>query len=125
MSMPQLFDSIAVRLRSEDVGGMTTTIGLDVHDLGEVWTLGLAHRALHYRAGMPADPDVTVRLTRADFVSVVTLDATFAELVEAGRASIDDDRDADHRDAGGGLAALDSIFANLDTFMSMFPLVEP
>ena len=52
--MPQLFDSIAVRLRSEDVGGLTTTIGLDVHDLGETWTLGLAHRALHYPARPPA-----------------------------------------------------------------------
>ena len=55
MTMPQLFDSVAVRVRSEDVGGLTTTIGFDVHDIGETWTLGLAHRALHYRRGLPPD----------------------------------------------------------------------
>ena len=118
MSMPQLFDSIAVRVRSEDVGGLTTTIGLDVHDLGETWTLGLAHRALHYRRGLPPDADVVVRLARADFVAVVTLDSTFAELIEAGRVELD-------RGLADGLPALDAVFANLDTFMSMFPLVEP
>jgi alkyl sulfatase BDS1-like metallo-beta-lactamase superfamily hydrolase len=118
VTMPQLFDSVAVRVRSEDVGGVTSTIGFDLHDVGETWTLGLAHRALHYRSGLPTDGDVVVRLTRADLIAVVTLDSTFAELVEAGRAELD-------RPLVDGLPALDAVFANLDTFMSMFPLVEP
>jgi alkyl sulfatase BDS1-like metallo-beta-lactamase superfamily hydrolase len=118
VTMPQLFDSVAVRVRSEDVGGVSATIGFDLHDVGETWTLGLAHRALHYRAGLPADADVVVRLTRADLIGVVTLDATFADLVEAGRADLD-------RPLVDALVALDAVFSNLDTFMSMFPLVEP
>jgi len=116
--MPQLFDSVAVRVRSEDVGGVTSTIGFDLHDIGETWTLGLTHRTLHYRPGLPTDGDVVVRLTRADLIAVVTLDSNFAELVEAGRAELD-------RGLVDGLPALDAVFANLDTFMTMFPLVEP
>ena len=49
MTVPQLFDSLAVRLRSEDVGGRVVDIGFDLTDIDEQWTLGLAHRALHYR----------------------------------------------------------------------------
>ena len=59
-----------------------------------------------------------MRLGRADLIAVVTLDATFADLLEAGRASVDGDPES-------GSAALDAIFSNLDTFMTMFPLVEP
>ena len=59
-----------------------------------------------------------MRLGRADLIAVVTLDSTFADLVESGSAELD-------RDLVDGLPALDTVFANLDTFMTMFPLVEP
>jgi alkyl sulfatase BDS1-like metallo-beta-lactamase superfamily hydrolase len=114
VTMPQLFDSIAVRIRSEDVGGLTVTIGVDVGDTGEQWTLGLAHRAIHYRQGLPDVSDVTVHLTRADLIAVVALETSFTALVDAGDAAVD-----------GDVTALDAVFGNLDTFMSMFAIVEP
>ncbi len=118
VTMPQLFDSLAVRLRSEDVGGMVVTIGFDLTDIDEQWTLGLANRALHYRAGLPADTgieaDAVVRLSRSNLIAVATTDATFPELLTAGTASI-----------RGEQAALDMIFTHLDTFMTGFNIVEP
>jgi alkyl sulfatase BDS1-like metallo-beta-lactamase superfamily hydrolase len=122
VTMPQLFDSLAVRLRSEDVGGVAVDVGFDVTDLDEQWTLGLAHRALHYRAGLPSENSAEnsaatvaiVRLSRTNLIALATKDTTFAELITAGTASVKGDR-----------AALDAIFDNLETFMTGFPIVEP
>jgi alkyl sulfatase BDS1-like metallo-beta-lactamase superfamily hydrolase len=114
VTMPQLFDSVAVRLRSEDVGGLTVTLGFDVVDIGESWTLGLAHRALHYRPGLPAADGASARLTRADLVALAVGDSTMSDLVTRGQA-----------DVVGDVGAFAVIFGNLDTFMTMFALVEP
>ena len=117
VTMPQLFDSLAVRLRSEDVGGVVVDIGFDLTDIDEQWTLGLAHRALHYRAGLPAESSTAavavavVRLSRANLIAVST---TFAEMITAGTASIK-----------GEQTVLDAVFDHLDTFMTGFPIVEP
>ncbi len=65
MSIGQLFDALAVRLRAEDVGGVRRTINLRFTDVGEDWVLGLQNRAIHAIAGRHADDaDVTVDLTR-------------------------------------------------------------
>ncbi len=118
VTMPQLFDSLAVRLRSEDVGGVVVDIGFDLTDIDEQWTLGLAHRALHYRAGLPAESSTAavavVRLSRANLIAVSTKDTTFAEMITAGTASIK-----------GEQTVLDAVFDHLDTFMTGFPIVEP
>ncbi len=115
VTMPQLFDSLAVRLRSEDVGGQAVDIGFDLTDIDEQWTLGLANRTLHYRPGLPTGADAVVaRLSRANLIAVATKDTTFAEMITAGTASVMGDR-----------AALDAVFDHLDTFMTGFPIVEP
>ena len=79
------------------------------------WTLGLAHRALHYRAGLPADASTAdvavVRLSRANLIAVVTKDTTFAELIRPParpRSRVD-------------RAAIDAVFDHLDTFMTDVP----
>ncbi len=118
VTMPQLFDSLAVRLRSEEVAGAVADIGFDLTDVGEQWTLGLAHRALHYRAGLPSENSAgavaIVRLSRTNLIAVATKDTTFAELITAGTASIKGER-----------SVLDAVFDHLDTFMTGFPIVEP
>lgn len=114
MSVDQLFDSIAVRLRAENVGGVDVSIDFDIIDLRQSWTLGLTHRALRYRPSAGGTPDATVKLTKTALVSVVAADTTISELESNGQAELH-----------GDIAAVDSIFDNLDTFMSMFPIVEP
>ena len=57
---------------------------------------------------------MTFRLTRAALLAVVGGDATFASAI-ADRTIA----------AEGDVAASDMIFANLDTFLTNFNLVEP
>ena len=115
MSVDQIFDTLAVSLRSEDVGGLTATINFVVTDTGEEWVLGLSNRTLHAVAGRTApDADLTLRLTRPVLLALADRDITVADALAAGTA-----------EASGDPSAVDRIFANLDTFMTNFPIVEP
>ena len=115
MSVDQIFDTLAVSLRSEDVGGLTATINFVVTDTGEEWVLGLSNRTLHAVAGRTApDADLTLRLTRPVLLALADRDITVADAIAAGTAT-----------ASGDPTAADRIFANLDTFMTNFPIVEP
>ena len=115
MTPDQLFDSIAVRLRAEDVGGLEVAVNFTFTDLDERWVLRLSNRTLHAVAGRhDTGAAVTFRLTRAALLAVVGGDATFASAI-ADRTIA----------AEGDVAASDMIFANLDTFLTNFNLVEP
>jgi alkyl sulfatase BDS1-like metallo-beta-lactamase superfamily hydrolase len=114
MTVGQFFDTLAVRLRSEDVGGLHVAVNWDLTDMGERWVLELSHRTLHAVAGRH-DPEAaaTVTTTRRTLVGLGP-DADLDGLVADGALTID-----------GDAGALRAIFANLDTFWSMFPLAEP
>jgi alkyl sulfatase BDS1-like metallo-beta-lactamase superfamily hydrolase len=115
MTVEMLFDSLAVRLRAEDVGGLTATVNWTFTDVDERWVLGLDHRALHATAGRHDDgADVTVTTTRSALVGLVVGDADLAALVADGALEV-----------SGDASALGRIFDHLDTFLSMAPLVEP
>ncbi|MFM7061623.1 MAG: alkyl/aryl-sulfatase, partial [Actinomycetes bacterium] len=115
MSVEQILETLAVSLRSEDVGGLRATINLDVGDTGEVWVLGLSNRTLHAVTGRQ-DPaaDATLRLDRATLLALAERTLTVTAGIEEGAITAD-----------GDPAAADRIFANLDTFMTNFPIVEP
>lgn len=118
MSPEQIFDALAVRVVSEQLGGVTSTINVVVTDLDESWVLELSNRTLHAVPGRRVDADVaadvTVSLTRADLVALVSEELTLDDGVGDGRIVLDGDQ-----------AALAVLLDNLDTFMSMFPIVEP
>lgn len=115
MSVEQVFDAIAVRLKSEDVGGHTVFVNWTFTDLNEKWVLGLSNRTLfHVQGRHDARATVTVTLPRTLLVAVVTQETTFMDEIQAGRITLD-----------GDPAALLTIFGNLDTFTVGFNVVEP
>ena len=116
MSVDQLLDSIAVKLKSEDVGGLAATVNLTFTDLGgELWVLGLSNRTVHAVGGRhAADADVTLTLTKPTLIALSALEITVAEAVGSGAITAD-----------GDVGAAAHIFDHLETFMSTFGLVEP
>ena len=115
MSAEQVFDTLAVRLKSEEVGGLSAAVCFDFTDLGERWVLGLANRALHAvpdREGI--ESEVTVRLEKRALRGLLEGTTTLAGLVAAGEAV-----------ATGELDAADAIFGHLDEFRTFFPIVTP
>jgi alkyl sulfatase BDS1-like metallo-beta-lactamase superfamily hydrolase len=115
MSVEQIFESTAVRLKAEEVGGVSTTINFTFTDVDERWVLGLSNRAMHSVPGRH-DPDATVTFTttRTVLFEVVEGQTSFSEAVAAGRAT-----------AIGDASSADVIFGHLDVFMTNFGLVEP
>jgi len=115
MSVEQILETLAVSLRSEDVGGLRATINLDLPDVGEVWVLGLSNRTLHAVAGrQDPDADATLRLDRPTLLALVDQTLTVAAGIEAGTITMT-----------GDPSAPDRVFSNLDVFMTNFPIVEP
>ena len=109
MTVEQMFDTLAVRLKAEEVGGLSVLLNFTFTDVDEDWVLGLSNRALHTVTGRHDDAAaLTVRLTRSQLLAVIDGEGSFA--------------DVEH---WGDLAAADAIFGHIDVFMSMFPLVEP
>ena len=127
MSVDQVFDSMAVRLKAEEVGGQRVLVNLTIHDndihdndihdneTGERWVLGLSNRALHHVRGRH-DPAAAVTLTMAKATLLAAAEATttLANAVRAGDAV-----------ALGDLAAAALIFDHLDVFFTNFGLAEP
>jgi alkyl sulfatase BDS1-like metallo-beta-lactamase superfamily hydrolase len=119
MSIDQLFDALAVRIRSEDVGGMAVSVNFTFTELADGqeadWVLRLSNRTLHARGGRhDEDAVVTVRCPKAVLLDAIEGVATLAESVRTERA-----------EASGDPSAAEAIFGNLEVFMTGFPLVEP
>jgi alkyl sulfatase BDS1-like metallo-beta-lactamase superfamily hydrolase len=114
MTIEQIMDANAVRLRAEDVVGVDVTINMVVAGLGEVWRVQLSHCTLHAVPRPAAAPDATVHVDHALLVDLAGADITMADAIDVGRASVD-----------GDVGAVRAVFDHLDTFESMFPIVEP
>ena len=115
MSVEQVFDAVAVRLKSEEVGGQRLFVNWTFTDLDEKWVLGLSNRTLfHVQGRHDSRASVTVTLSRLTLVAVVTQETTFMDEIQAGNITIE-----------GDPAALLMIFGNLDTFAVGFHVVEP
>ena len=119
MTVEQVFDTLAVRVMSEQVGGMHAVINWTFDDLADTpdhtWVLGLSNRTLYsVRGRHEAEADVTVRTTRRRFLEVMAQTTTFADEMASGNVSVD-----------GDAQALLNVFANLDVFESGFAIVEP
>lgn len=115
MTVAQVFDSIAVRLKAEDVGGLSTRVNWTFTDVNEKWLLGLSNRTLFSTPEKhDTNADASVTMTRATLIDVVTQATSFMDEIEAGNIKID-----------GDATALLNIFGNLDTFTPGFNIIEP
>ncbi|MFZ9984547.1 MAG: alkyl/aryl-sulfatase [Ilumatobacteraceae bacterium] len=119
MTVEQVFDAIAVRVKAELVGGVNAVVNWTFTDMAgtpdERWVLGLSNRTLFATQGRH-DPHaaVTVTITRELLLAIVAQDTTFMD--EIGKGSITLDGDG---------AALLSIFGNLEEVVAGFAIVEP
>jgi alkyl sulfatase BDS1-like metallo-beta-lactamase superfamily hydrolase len=109
------FDAIGVRLRAEEVVGLSATVNWEFTDLDERWVLGLDHQAIHASPGRH-DPaaDATITTTRATFLKMLMGELNALDAMADGRLAVE-----------GDLAALGHIFGHIDTFAFDFNIVEP
>ena len=115
LTVEQIFDTVSLRLKAEDVGGQRVITNWYFTDEDERWVLGLENRALHQVRGRWADDAaVTVTLAKETMVLIMAGESTFIDAIGEGLIAVD-----------GDPAALLSIFGNLDTFNSGFAIVEP
>lgn len=115
MTVEQVFDSVAIRLKSEEVGGQSLQINWTFTDIDEKWILGLSNRTLyHVRGRHETNAAATVTMTRATLIEIITQKTTFPEAISAGEIKVD-----------GDPAAMLTIFGNLDVFLPGFNVVEP
>ena len=119
MTIGQLLDATAVRLRSDDVGGMHRIVHLrfrsgDDRSSSEDWTLELSHRALSSRPSLTGVADAVVVLERTVLERIAANEIDLREAVADGVIAVTGDAEA-----------LYEIVDNLDTFRSGFPIVEP
>jgi len=115
MNIEQMFDTIAVRLMSENVGGLKVIINWHFTDIDEHWVLELSHRTLHATPNKVApNANATITIARTLMLSIMNQETTFVDQLQAGTITID-----------GDVAALLTIFGNLDLFLPGFAIVEP
>jgi len=119
MTVEQIFDTISLRLKGEDVGGVGLLVNWTFPDMAgtpdEKWVLGLSHRTLFSVQGRHDGSAVaSITITRSLLVDILTQQTTFTDEIGIGNVALD-----------GDVAALLQIFGNLDTFTPGFPIVEP
>jgi alkyl sulfatase BDS1-like metallo-beta-lactamase superfamily hydrolase len=115
LPIDQLLALVAMRLKSDEIGGARFDINLHFTDLDEDWVLGLANRVLHYRSNKQIDgAALTVTTTRETLSQIVAGESTIDQAVDSNALQVD-----------GDLDALRVIIDNLDTFVSGFNIVEP
>ena len=114
MTVEQLLDTMAVRLLAEEVAGIEVTINLQFSDGAPDWHVSISNRAMHNRPGLVPDVDATVTIDRSVLVEFGAAELTAQDAVDRGRVTVD-----------GDAAAFVAVFGHLDTFLSMFPIVEP
>jgi alkyl sulfatase BDS1-like metallo-beta-lactamase superfamily hydrolase len=118
LTIDMMFDAMAIRLKSEAVAGEHVIINWSFTDLDgddSSWVLALENQAIHHIRGRhDADAAVTVTITKELLLDITGGEASFVDAVTDGRVTLD-----------GDPAALITIFGNLDTFETGFPIVEP
>ena len=115
LPIDMMFDTIGVRLKAEELVGVSLSINFTFTDIDEQWVFGISNRAIHYTAGKQADDaDATVVTTRDALLAVTARETTIDASLEAGAMRVE-----------GDAGALRTVFDHLDVFESGFPIVEP
>jgi len=134
LTMDQVFDLLGVRLQAEKLEGVVVNINWTFTDLDDTaeavsvadaasgvggqpakWLLGIENQVLHYSSARHhPSPDATVTMTRRTLDQILQGSTSMVDEVTNGAISIDGDANA-----------LLTVFGNLETFVSGFPIVEP
>ncbi|MEZ5817872.1 MAG: alkyl sulfatase dimerization domain-containing protein [Hyphomicrobiaceae bacterium] len=115
LTVPLFFDYLGVRLNGPKAEGKSMAINWVFTDIGERYVLNLENAALTYLADkQDASADATVTLERPLLSQILMDQITLDEAKSKGLVRIEGD--------DGKLAEL---FALLDDFRLMFPVVEP
>ena len=119
MTIDQVFDTLALRLISENVGGLSLAINWQFADMAgtrdELWEIGISNRTLYATQGRHNPVALaTVKITRDLFLEVIAQTTSFAEELKNGAATIE-----------GDAGALLTVFGNIDSFSTGFAIVEP
>ena len=115
MTIQQVFDTLAVRLKSDEAAGVSLSLNWTFTDIEEKWLLGISHRTLFSTPGRH-DPQAaaSITTTRRTLLEVISQSTTFLDEIQAGNISIE-----------GDSTALITVLGNLDTFQTNFAIVEP
>jgi alkyl sulfatase BDS1-like metallo-beta-lactamase superfamily hydrolase len=119
MTVEQIFDTISVRLKSEEVGGLSLKLNWTFPDMAgtadEKWVLALSHRTLYGVQGRhDSEAVASISINRSLLIDILTQQTTFVDQITAGNITLDGDG-----------AALLNIFGNIDTNAPGFAIVEP
>ena len=115
LSNELFFDYLGVRLNATKAEGKTFVINCMFTDSKQQFVLNLENSALTYVKGKQAtNADATIALARDTLDAVILRRTTFADAVKAGLIKVDGDpgKPAD-------------LLSMLDTFQTMFEVVEP
>ena len=115
MTIQQVFDTLAIRLKTDEVAGVALSLNWTFTDIEEKWLLGISHRTLFSTPGRH-DPQAaaSITTTRRTLLEVISQSSTFLDEIQAGNISIE-----------GDATALITVLGNLDTFQINFAIVEP
>jgi len=115
LTIEQIFDALAVRLKAEEVAGKRAVINWRFTDIDEEHILGLDNCALHHTAGrLDADADATLTLTKRLLGEILTRQASIPDALADGTLQIDGDAEA-----------VLTVLGALDQFDAAFAIVEP
>ncbi|MBC8188418.1 MAG: hypothetical protein H8E78_09485 [Proteobacteria bacterium] len=115
MSSDMLFDFLAIGLDGEKASKSEMTIELEFSDRDEQWLLEISRGVLrYYRDRRAEDPMISLRISRMDFVGVLTGTESLPKLLLQDRANL-----------GGGLIALARFAGLFERFSPDFEIVKP
>lgn len=115
MSLPMLFNFLAVRLNGERAPGTELRLNLILTDTGEEAALEVVNGVLNNFEGLHLDgPDATLSMDRETLGLLVAGKLDPAGAIQAGRLEADP-----------GVEPLEELFGLLDDFSLWFPIIEP
>ena len=115
LSLEMMFDLIGVRLKRDAVDGKSLSINMVFSDIGRSFALELSHSVLNHSADrVLEDADATYRLSTSAFARLLSRQASFLGLVQAGEIQVE-----------GDATSLGAILLNLETFDPHFNIVTP
>ncbi len=93
MSTEQWLDFVAISMDPKKAEGMKFSINLNTPDNGEQYAVEMSNATLTSIKGFQAkNPDLTITVNRADLNGVMMGQASFDDLIKAGKAKFDGDR---------------------------------
>ncbi|NCW84012.1 MAG: hypothetical protein EBV75_04725 [Acidimicrobiia bacterium] len=119
MTIEQVFDTLAVRAMSENLGGVAIAINWTFTDMvntpDEKWILGVSNRTIFATQGRHnQSASATISVSRDLFLEVIAQTTTFVDEIQKGTVTID-----------GDATVMLQLFGNLDNFSTGFAIVEP